>query len=338
MTSDPTWPRRAAPAVAVLAALLATVAPAAADEPPATTYTNPVYGHDFPDPFVLEEAGRYYAYGTQTQGTGFQLLESPDLIRWTPRPLNFPVPWARQHYWAPEVTRHEGRFYLTYSALDPTTRKHHIAIATASRPTGPFTHRAILVRGDENRVGVIDAVIAFDDGRPFLIYSEETPRRIVLRELEPDLLAARPEVHELIRPDQTWERGVVEAPTVVKRNGVYHLFYSGGPYQGTRQGGHYAVSHASSRSLLGPYRKSPRPLLESVEGKVYGPGHQCILRKPDGSWWVLYHAWDAEGQPRYGENPHGRTLRIDRLEWDGDTPRILGPTITPQPATRPQAG
>ena len=31
-------------------------------------------------------------------------------------------------------------------------------------------------------------------------------------------------------------------------------------------------------------------------------------------------------------NPAGRTLRIDRLRWQGDTPVVDGPTVTPQPA------
>lgn len=318
---------------AILAALAAflTGATLAAAEGPAGTYTNPVHGKDFPDPFVLADGGRYYAYGTQTQGTGFQLLESTDLVHWRPRPLSFPIPWSEEHYWAPEVFRHEGRYFLTYSALDPATQKHHVAIATADRPTGPFLHRAILVRGDDNRIGVIDATITFEDGKPFLIYCEETPRRIVLRAMTPDLLGVGPDVIELIRPDLDWERGVTEAPFVVRRDGVVHLFYSGGPYEGTKKSASYAVGHASAGSLKGPYRKSPRPLMATVEGKVYGPGHPCFVKVTDGSWWVLYHAWDAEGQPRYGENPTGRTLRLDRLEWDGYTPRVDGPSVDPRP-------
>src|SRR5262249_53701040 len=137
------------------------------------TYTNPVYPHDFPDPHVIRAGDRYFAFGTQARGTGFQLLESADLVHWTPRALELPSPWARDHYWAPEVAEHQGKYYLTYSALDPESRKHHVAIATADAPTGPFTHRAILVRGDNNRVGVIDATLVFDDGQPYLIYSEE---------------------------------------------------------------------------------------------------------------------------------------------------------------------
>ena len=92
------------------------------------------------------------------------------------------------------------------------------------------------------------------------------------------------------------------------------------------------MGHALSRSLQGPYTKSSRPILESVEGATYGPGHQCVIPTPDGQWWLMYHAWDNVGQPRYGENPSGRTLRLDRIEWTGDEPKVIGPTLTPQAA------
>ena len=296
------------------------------------TYVNPVYAKDFPDPFVLAHQGRYYAYGTQTRGTGFQLLESSDLVQWTPRELDFPIPWARDHYWAPEVFENRGRFIMTYSALDPDSKKHHVAVATADRPTGPFAHRAILVRGDDNQVGVIDAHIAVEAGKPYLIYSEETPRRIVARTLAADLLAVEGPVTEILKPGLDWERGVTEAPSILRRNRVVHLFYSAGPYEGTKNGGRYAIGHASGPSLLGPFLKDPSPLVASVEESVYGPGHQSLIVAPDGATWMLYHAWDAQGQPRYGQNPNGRTLRLDRLDWDGDTPRPFRPTLTPQPA------
>ena len=107
-------------------------APVRADDP--ATYTNPVWDHDFPDPHVIRHGGKYYAYATQTAGTGFQLLVSDDLVHWTRQPLEFFVPWSRDHYWAPEVAERAGTFYFTYSALDPASKKHHIAVATATSP------------------------------------------------------------------------------------------------------------------------------------------------------------------------------------------------------------
>ncbi|HSV73861.1 MAG TPA: glycoside hydrolase family 43 protein [Chthonomonadales bacterium] len=322
--------------VVALFALTATTESGNGSSPPAT-FTNPVWDRDCPDPFVLAYGGRFYAYATETAavGRGFQVLESTDLVRWTHRGLAYRPPWSDVHYWAPEVVRHRGRFHMTYSARNPATGKHDIGIATAASPVGPFTHRAILVRGDDNRVGVIDATIFFDrDRTPYLIYSEEDPRSIVLRRLAPDLdRVVGPRV-VLLRPDREIERGIVEAPTMVLRRGVYHLFYSSGWFQSYKADACYAVYSATSRSLTGPFTKDTRPLIQTVPGAVYGPGHQSIVSLPGGEYWMVYHGWDARGEPLYGRNPAGRTLRIDRMVWIGDVPVADGPTTSPRPAPR----
>jgi beta-xylosidase len=299
------------------------------------TYTNPVWAKDFPDPFLLEYKGKFYAYATETAGHRFQVMESPDLVHWTHRGTAFTVPWSNEHYWAPEVYFYREQFYMTYSARNPTTGKHDIGIATAKSPRGPFTHQAILARGDANRVGVIDATIYFESGTPYLIYSEEEPRRIVVRKMQPDLLGLEGETIELLRPDRDWERGVTEAPTLIKRNGLYHLFYSAGWYESSRREASYCVAHAVAQSLFGPYEKTGA-ILATLPGRVYGPGHQCLLTLRSGETWLAYHGWDDQKEPRYGSNPLGRTLRIDRLIWSGEKPFVEGPSLVARPAPRLQ--
>lgn len=301
------------------------------------TYRNPVYGHDFPDPFVLSYGGRFYAYATESGPTGFQVMDSPDLVHWTHRGIALTVPWSKAQYWAPEVVYHDRRFFMTYSALNPATNRRDIGVATSDKPLGSFEHRAILVRCDpaKNNLGVIDATVFFDrDGQPYIFYSEEYPRRIVVRRLSKDLLSAGEEVVEVIRPDHEWEHGVTEAPTVILRNGVYHLFYSGSGFDGTKKTCRYAVCHATARSVRGPWTKDSQPILRGVPGAVYGPGHQCVIRLASGEWWMVYHGWDNQGEPQYGANPVGRTLRIDRLQWRGDVPYIDGPTTDERPAPK----
>ncbi len=301
--------------------------------PRARTYTNPVWARDFPDPFIIRWEGKYYAYATHSGPGGFQVMESPDLVHWTHRGGCFEPPWSKEHLWAPEVIAYKGKLYMTYSALNPETRKHDIGIAVAEHPLGPFVHKAILVRAGANRVGVIDTTVFFDgDRKPYLVYSEEDPRSIVIRSMAPDLLSVKDDVSALIKPDRPEEKGVTEAPTLIRRRGIYHLFYSGGWFQSYKRDASYAVFHAQARSLRGPYAKSPGALLETVPGKVYGPGHQCIITLPNGQTWMAYHGWDDQNEPMYGSNPLGRTLRIDRLFWRGDTPYMLGPTVTPQTA------
>jgi beta-xylosidase len=297
------------------------------------TYRNPVWSQDFPDPHVLYHAGKFYAYATHTARHGFQVMESPDLVHWTHKGTAFRPPWSRVHYWAPEVIRYRGKFYMTYSAENPENKKHDIGIAVSDSPLGPFKHAAMLIRAEQGQRGVIDTTVFFDqDGSPYLLYSEENPRTIVLRPMASDLLSVREEKVELLRPDRDWEKGITEAPTLVLRNGVYHLFFSAGWYQGYKKDCRYAVCHAKARALRGPYVKDPAPLLQTVEGKVYGPGHQAIIAVPGAGMWMVYHAWDDQKEPLYGSNPLGRTLRIDRLEWNGDTPRVKGPTTTVESA------
>jgi beta-xylosidase len=318
-------------AIALLLLLLAV--PPGVGGPPTPTYTNPVYARDFPDPFFLAHGGRFYAYATESRVTGFQVMQSDDLVHWTHKGVALEVPWSRVHYWAPEVVRYRGRFYMTYSAENPTNKKHDIGIAIAASPLGPFRHLTKLVEAEPGQRGVIDATIFFDpDGTPYLIYSEENPRSIVMRALSRDLLRVAPRKVTLLRPDRPWERGVTEAPTLLFRDGVYHLLYSAGPYEGSKAGCRYLVAHAKSHRLQGPYVKTEKPLLETRDGQVYGPGHQCLITLPSGETWMGYHAWDDQSEPRYGSNPLGRTLRIDRLRWERDTPRVIGPTVTAQPA------
>lgn len=292
------------------------------------TYTNPVWPEDAPDPFVLAYQGKFWAYTTETakHGSGFQVLESADLVRWTHRGTCFTPPWSKEHLWAPEVAVKDGTLYLIYSARNPKTGKHDLAIATAKSPLGPFVHRAVLVSGENNKVGVIDATL-FED---HLIYSEEEPRRIVARKLAPDWLSCVGEAVELVRPTLPWERGVTEAPTFIKRDGKYHLLYSAGWFESKKNDASYCVAHAVSDQLLGPYQKTGA-LLASLPGRVWGPGHQCVVGVGEESW-LLYHGWDDQNEPRYGSNQRGRTLRMERLTWRDGIPQPLAPTTTPQPA------
>jgi beta-xylosidase len=222
---------------------------------------------------------------------------------------------------------------MTYSALHPETRKHDIGIAVAKSPLGPFEHKAILVRGGDNKVGVIDTTVYFEGSTPYLLYSEEEPRRIVVRRMTADLMATEGETIELLKPTEPWERGVTEAPTLLKQNGVYHLIYSGGWFQSNKADASYCVAHAEAKSLLGPYTKTGQ-ILTGDGKKVFGPGHQCIVTLKSGEDWLLYHAWDDQNEPRYGSNPLGRTLRLDRLEWQNNRPKVIVPTTTEQTAPK----
>src|SRR5687767_4540292 len=120
----------------------------------AITYANPVYSHDFADPFVLRTRDAYYAYGTAAPGPDgriFPVLRSSDLVNWTPlggalTPLTEPRGFS---YWAPEVAEKDGRYFPFYSAsTSPSDEHHQLRVAVADDPAGPFTDSGRLLLPD----------------------------------------------------------------------------------------------------------------------------------------------------------------------------------------------
>jgi arabinan endo-1,5-alpha-L-arabinosidase len=105
-----------------------------------STYKNPIWSDNFPDPFVLKFCGEYWAYctGIRSDGRAFGIMHSKDLLKWEPLPSALDLlPGENPCYWAPEVTYDNGIFYLYYSVGNEENM--HIRVATARTPVGPFT-------------------------------------------------------------------------------------------------------------------------------------------------------------------------------------------------------
>lgn len=304
------------------------------------TYRNPIWSKDFPDPFITRDGDTFYAYGTHNSPHGFQLMSSKDLVTWTHLGAVGKPSWSSEQMWAPEVYPWQGKWRMLYSALNPVTKKRDLAISVADHPRGPFEHQTVLIKGiDENdrpgEDGAIDPCLFVEAGRPYLLYIREAkPRALKIVELSADLLKTIGDRRVLLEADRELEKGVLDAPTLVHRNGVYWLFYSSGWFQSWKRDACYRVWAARSKSLLGPYTKPDKPVLDTAPGHIYSPGHQSIIELPTGEWWIAYHAWDAQGEPMYGHNDKGRTLRLDRLHWEANGPRTDGPTNDPRPFPR----
>jgi beta-xylosidase len=311
-----------------------------------TSYTNPVYDDYFADPFVLRHDGVYYAYGTIAEpGRTLPALRSTDLVRWEPlgdvlEPLDPP----REVYWAPEVAIRDGEFHMYYSAGREEGEEHQLRLAVAERPAGPFVDADVVLCPDEPFS--IDAhPFRDDDGRWYLFYcrdfldGERPGTAIVVDELvEPNRLRREPRT--VLRPfaewnlfeadrfwyGRTWPRWyTIEGPFVVERAGRYYCFFSGGGWRESN----YGVGYASADHPLGPWEVATGDgptILRTRPDEVLGPGHASITQSPNGSDWIVYHAWDRDAT--------ARLMRIDRLEWTDEGPRCDGPSLEPRPAPR----
>ena len=311
------------------------------------TYLNPVYGRDFPDPFILKHAGEYWAYSTGfwRDGRAFGVMHSTDLVRW--RELEgalTPLPGEHPCYWAPEVTYENGRFLMYYSVGNE--KRMHIRVATASHPAGPFTDSGHQLTDAE--FAIDPHVFVEEDGTRWLFYATDFLTHTHIgtgtvcdRMTDPFTLAGAPrpvtrarydwQVYDPARKEKGGVRWhTVEGPFVLRRKNLYYQMFSGGNWQNLTYGVSYAVSESIERADEWEQAADGArvlPILRTIPERVIGPGHNSVVRGPDNQQlFCVYHRWDGE---------RGRVLAIDRLDWVGERMTVLGATTTPQPAPTP---
>ncbi|WP_265521588.1 family 43 glycosylhydrolase [Oerskovia flava] len=317
----------AATAAPVPAALTA----AAAERPPVI---EPVIDDNFPDPDILVVDGVYHAYATNSDGRNVQHRTSTDLVTWTEQPDAAPElgAWVGECsfspggatdrcVWAPEVAEVEGGYALYYTARDATTPRQCIGLALSVSPYGPFEPVGDdpLVcpngeNGTEDLGGAIDAGTFRDGDQLYLLWKADgnccagKTAIMFAQPLSADGVTLTGPPTELIRVDRANEGSVVEAPTLIERDGTYYFIFSANDFYG----GAYRTAYATSDSVLGPYTKATTELMTSdrFQGDVRGPGGQDVVTAPDGGTAIVFHGWD----PTFSY----RAMFVSDLEWSDD--------------------
>ncbi len=335
-------------------------------------YVNPVWGAaEAADPFVLDNGGQHRDYWAFVTGNLFPILHSSDLVHWHPAgtALRTMPSWVIQqgdwHPWAPSVvqaphacpgTSSASCYIMYYVGVSARTNANCVAVATATRPGGPYTDQGPLTNGGEDAAGrpvgcgdnqgfgLIDPSPFVDpvSGRPYLYVSEDfscpagsgycTRRNATLQPtisvipLRGDFLgAAGPRTPLFSGASNTWEGAGVAVPTVegpfgLFHNGTYYVLYSGGNWRST-----YGEGFATASSPTGPFTKGSQIMTGNPLVLGPGGGDQPVIG-PHGGTWLLYHG-------RAGSDANPRTLRLDPFGWQPGSPQVPvigGPTTTPQ--------
>ncbi len=136
------------------------------------------------DPVMIEDDGTYYAFGT---GKGIAVWSSPDMEEWTAEKPVFEeapewssdlVPDFDNVIWAPDISEHNGTFYLYYSVSQFGRNNSAIGVAT-NETLNPedadfeWVDQGIVVQSVPGRDmwNAIDPNLAFDDnGTPWLSF------------------------------------------------------------------------------------------------------------------------------------------------------------------------
>ncbi|QDV80259.1 Intracellular endo-alpha-(1-_5)-L-arabinanase [Planctomycetes bacterium K2D] len=302
---------------------------------------------------VTDDDGNTTYYVAAT-GRGVKLLRSTDLKSWEPygRVFDRAVPrWARRAIpgtdgiWAPDLSYHDGLYYLYYSVSTFGSQKSVIGLAVnksldPESPDYKWDDRGLVVASspETTNFNAIDPALLVDEDGRWLLYWGSYWTGLKAAEVDPatgkfkkgaeiQAVAARPDA-----PNR-----VIEAPYVLFNDGYYYLFVS---WDSCCDGADstYRVAVGRSKDALGPYVDAEgKPMLEGggtiileSSERWRGPGHNGVLTSPpseewpDGKQWMVHHTYDMQNLDAH------RILQVRPLTWGEEGwPKVGEPVATP---------
>ncbi|EEH97038.2 hypothetical protein CSBG_00664 [Clostridium sp. 7_2_43FAA] len=265
-------------------------------------------GYGIGDPYILRYDGRYYLYvSTHDYKIGVKCWSSDNLVDWKYEGLVTEEKKTLGAY-APEVIYWDGYFYMYTS---PAGKGHYVL--QSDSPTGPFK----LI---SDNIGMsIDGSVFIDDNAKWYFYYA-SPKGIMAAPMK-----SPTEVEETKVVDNTFMNWWTEGPSVIKRDDIYYMTYTGNHVKSTG----YRVNYSTSvESPITGYKEGVNnPILINTSEDFNALGHSSSVLGPDlDSYYITYHNLVGEkGFPL-------RKLNIDRLVFNGEKMSVLGPTNFNQPS------
>jgi len=248
------------------------------------------------DPYILLEGGKYYLYGTRFNGEkgmypqkseGTDVYISEDLEN-----FQEPIPvfrrddsfWGTHHFWAPEVHKYKGRFYM-FVTVASQTRNRGVQILVCDTPDGTFISCAndALTPCEWE---CLDGTLYVEDDIPYMVFCHEWSQigdgEMCLMQLSEDLSRAVSEPVTLFKAsDPSWATGFTE---------TCDKYVTDGPFFHKAQDGKLLMIWSSIAD--GKYVEA----VSYSESGVKGPWkhYEKLLYKEDGGHGMLFR--DKSGQ------------------------------------------
>ena len=262
---------------------------------------------DYADPSIMREGRDFYmTHSAFNYNPGFLIWHSRDLVNWKPvtRVITQRVVIDA---WAPDLLKHNGKYYLYYPWNDRTW------VCIADKIEGPWSP-PIEVKGSQ---GIDPGHVVTQDGMRYLWVNNGN--MAPLDDKGTACLAPfRSVYHGWDIPkdwvtEGKWPEKYLESPKLTWHDGYYYLTCAEGGTAGP------ATSHmcvmARSRSMEGPWENSPyNPVIHtwSEAETWWSQGHGTLIDDADGQWWMVYHS--------YAKDLHslGRMTLLMPMEWTSD--------------------
>ena len=275
---------------------------------------NPILRGMHPDPSIVRVGEDYYLVNSSfVMFPGIPISHSRDLVHW--EVIGYAVTdahWMREHlgpleggrgFWAPDISFHEGRFYITATLRmnDDAPCIQQQIVTSSEKPEGPYETPVI-----HPVLGIDPSLFADEDGRRYMLLN----RGARLMEVSSDAKTL------LSEPKLIWygsQKHAPEGPHLLKKDGYYYCFLAEG---GTGMG--HRITVARSRNLAGPYEDCPyNPILRQSDevGVLQCCGHGKPVSTPDGRWFIVYLC------SRFLDGKWGmlgRETCLDEITWTPD--------------------
>lgn len=256
------------------------------------------------DPFLLREGDVYYLYGTGVM-TDWNDTNWDCYIN---RSGDLRGPWERREklvyerpvhgekqFWAPEVHRYRGAYYMLGSYYSSQTGHRGTAVLRADSPTGPFTE---ISDGHitPHSWDCIDATLFVDRrGQPWLVFvhewtcTDDSIGRMAVAKLSEDLTHMITEPKEIFRADSpAWTSDRVTDGCFLHtlKDGNLLMIWSNFDEDGYSIG----IAHSQNGEVDGPWEQEAAPLYKKGTVDSHDGGHGMIFADVDGRQYICCHS------------------------------------------------
>ncbi|MCI8489067.1 MAG: glycoside hydrolase family 43 protein [Lachnospiraceae bacterium] len=302
---------------------------------------NPILSGFHPDPSIVRVDDTYYiASSTFEWWPGVRIHMSKDLVNW--KLITYPLKEQRLldmtgnldsgGIWAPDLSWHNGKFYLVYTDVKVTDGSFKDCInylITAEDIMGPWSDPVYL-----NTAGFDASLFHDEDGRKYLVNQYWDPRSF--HHPFYGIMCTEFSETEGRLVGEPWllykgtEEKFTEGPHIYQLNGYYYLFVAQG---GTVYAHQERVARA--KGLHDTFVTQPgEPFLTTLDAPyhpIQKAGHGSLVQTQAGEWYFthlmgrpLHHSTESMVDPR-GWCPLGRETGIQKVTWDKEGwPHIVG--------------
>lgn len=314
---------------------------------PAQGLTGNIWAHD---PSMIKHGECYYAFSTghppvregtitirrSCSGLAGPWQEIGTVFDAQPAWIAEEIGTKPQHLWAPDITYHNGRYFLYYTGSTFGSNASVIGLATNATldpddPEYAWIDEGMVIRSyRSDNFNAIDPDVVWGEDEAWLVFGSFWDG-IKMRRIDP--ATGKPAEDTTLYSLASRGGGAIEAPSILNRDGYYYLFVSFDRCCAGREST-YNIRVGRATSITGPYYdREGRPMragggtllrgrgdAPSIDGgthHVRGAGGQDVFLDPtDNTWRLVYHWYTNTGSHR---------MSVSDLEWTDDGWPILGP-------------